>query len=474
MDANKMYERAAQAAERGNFDYAVELFNQLLTVQPDFVKARRDLRNTQRRQVQENGGMSLGVKVSAVLKGLVPLVKIGIYTFSKKKQEERMQECEKFLRHNPDCSLVLQALAQSAAEAKYFDTSILVYEDVKEKYPKNIHAIRNLARIYKERGDIDKAAECFRRVLEQRPIDIEAEKALKDLAALKTMKEGRWDQPVVEGGFVDKLKDKEKAEKLEQNQQIVRSEEQVITRISRVKGELEKDPRNTKLLLQLADLYSRADNLDQARSIYKQVKEIDPRSLVADRKLAELEIAERTRLIDDLRGKIEQSPGDAAAKTQLDVSTKELRIFQIQHLKAQVLAAPTDLGLKFKLGNALFDSGDIDGAAQQFQQSTREPKYRHESHRMLGFCFKHKGMFDLAAERFHDAMKDSTGMTNEAKEILYELAICYESTHPPQAEKAEEIFKRIYQVDIGFRDVGKRIEELYKKKRGEGSGSGSN
>lgn len=457
MDASKLLERAMQASERGNHDYAVELFQQLLTVQPDHVKARTELRAVERRRVQENGGMNIGVKALAAVKGLVPAVKASVFSLTKG-HERRMIECEKYLQNDPENRLMLSLLARSAEMINYLDTAVLVYEDVKDKYPKDIGCIRRLARLYQKRGNIDDASECFQRILNAKPRDEEAERAVKDLAALKTMKEGRWTEAGSKGDFRKMLKDSNKSEELEQDQHIARTDEDLQARIEKVKADVEVDPRNTKILMQLADLYIRANSREQARSVLKQVKQIDPRNLVVDRRLSELDVADKQELVDGLKQKLAQSPNDEPLKQQLERGTAELREFQIKQLEGLVAASPTDLGLKYKLGHALYANNNIDGAVAQFQYSTRDPKSRRDSHRMLGTCFMRKKMHDMAIDFFNKALEETAGVSGEGKDIIYHLGLCYEAQN--MKEQAIEVFKRILMVDIAYRDVSKRLENL--------------
>jgi hypothetical protein len=52
-------------------------------------------------------------------------------------------------------------------------------------------------------------------------------------------------------------------------------------------------------------------------------------------------------------------------------------------------------------------------------------------------------------------------MDGTKKEILYDLGQTYEKMG--KEEEAISQFKLIYEVDIGFKDVGQKIEEHYKK-----------
>jgi hypothetical protein len=50
---------------------------------------------------------------------------------------------------------------------------------------------------------------------------------------------------------------------------------------------------------------------------------------------------------------------------------------------------------------------------------------------------------------------------DDAKNLLYGMGCAQEQLG--NLEKAAELFKRIYETDIGFRDVSEKIENLYKK-----------
>ncbi|MDP6112102.1 MAG: tetratricopeptide repeat protein [Planctomycetota bacterium] len=453
MDANKLFDRAMQASERGNHDYAIELFQQLLIVQPENTQARKELRNVERRKMQEDGGRNSVVATLAYFKSLGAVVGSTIGN-----SEKRMIACERFLKNDPDSRPMLAKLARSSEQSGYTKTAILVYEDVKSMYPDDVESIRRLARLYQDAGSIDQASDCFQLILNKKPQDEEAGKAVKDLAALKTMKEGNWEQAGKEGAYRQMLKDEGKSVELEQEQHIVRTEDEMARKIERVKADLEKDPKNVKILMQLADSYTRAGQLQNSRNTYLQVKDIDSRNKQVDRLLADLDIQEKKDNISKLAAQLEKDPNDQKLKVQLDHENKALQELELGLLQNLVENNPTDMGLKYKLGYALTREGDLDGAIGQFQQSAFDPKVRRDSNRMLGECFMGKKIFDMAVDFYDKALEESSGSTNEGKDIIYNLGLCYESQG--DRAKALEAFKRIMMVDISFRDVAQKVESL--------------
>jgi len=76
-------------------------------------------------------------------------------------------------------------------------------------------------------------------------------------------------------------------------------------------------------------------------------------------------------------------------------------------------------------------------------------------------------MTDLAAKTFADAVAEIPGMDATKKDLLYNLGLVYESMG--QKVKSIDCFKQIYEVDYGYRDVARRVEESYESGQGEAS-----
>ena len=77
---------------------------------------------------------------------------------------------------------------------------------------------------------------------------------------------------------------------------------------------------------------------------------------------------------------------------------------------------------------------------------------------MLGRAFARKGITDLAVKQYQEAADSIGSMNSHRKEILYELAqVCEKSG---SSEDALVWYKKIYEADIGYRDVAPRIEAL--------------
>jgi tetratricopeptide (TPR) repeat protein len=125
---------------------------------------------------------------------------------------------------------------------------------------------------------------------------------------------------------------------------------------------------------------------------------------------------------------------------------------------------PNDLDAHFELGVLYFKEGRWDEALKELQFAANSPKLKVVSTHYMGRCLVSKKMLDLAIPRFKAALGACQIMDGTKKEILYDLAATYDQMG--KEEDAIEFYKQIYEVDIGFKDVGQKIEEHYKKKSG--------
>jgi hypothetical protein len=68
-------------------------------------------------------------------------------------------------------------------------------------------------------------------------------------------------------------------------------------------------------------------------------------------------------------------------------------------------------------------------------------------------------MLDLAAKTLEDAASELLAMDNIKKDIVYNLGVLYEKMG--DKEKSVNAMKQIYEVDYGYKDVARRVEESY-------------
>jgi uncharacterized membrane protein YqiK len=77
----------------------------------------------------------------------------------------------------------------------------------------------------------------------------------------------------------------------------------------------------------------------------------------------------------------------------------------------------------------------------------------------LAQCFAKRKMNDLAAKTLQSAIKEKLVFDEEKKELIYQLGCVFETM--AKKEEAIEQFKLIYESDIGYKDVSKKVDDYY-------------
>ncbi len=450
MDSTKLYAKVEEAIKRKNYDYAIiTLKNQLLKYNPNDVKARRLLRAT----VLEKYKIAGFPPASQVWsKGLVSRIKMIIGKMMKK-WEMVIDEAENFLLLDPKNLSVLQALGEACVAAGYMDTAISVFENILAFDGSYADALKALGKIYQGKEELEKAQQYFQRAYQVAPTDMESAKLVKDLAAQITA--NTYGQAKSSG---DLVKDKEKAQDLEAEHSMLRTDEDYARAIERTKKKLDADPNNKKELRRLGELYQKIGQIDDAIETFSRILELDATMTDIRVKISECKIAKAEHIIHELEEKLKQQPANEGIKQQLAKARRNKLEVEIQEYAAQSKDQPTNYDLRLKLATALMQTGKIDDAISHLQVAVNDPRKKPLIYTMMGQAFTQKKEFELAVEQFQNALKLLNPKERQYKDTLYYLALAYESAG--KAQDAIETYTTIYKEDINYRDVQARLKKL--------------
>ncbi len=137
----------------------------------------------------------------------------------------------------------------------------------------------------------------------------------------------------------------------------------------------------------------------------------------------------------------------------------ERQTFEVEDCRRRVEKYPNDLLIRFELGELYFKAGKITEAIQEFQKAQANPNKRLQAMGYLGQCFARRGMNDLAARTFQNAIKEKGPFDEEKKDLIYQLGCTFEKMG--KREEAIEQFKIIYESDIGYKDVAAKVDSYY-------------
>jgi len=439
------YKRAQEALQKNNLDYAVDLFLTVLAAEPDLHEVRTELREVQLQAVK-------GKKIHPMMSGLAGLgKKMAVRKAIKNDPANALTLAEDLLKVDVKNAAFLDVYVEAAKASNCPGAAAVTLAAVLKADRKNDKLMEKLGHVYIALGDSHRARETFERLGELRPGDQTVIKWIKDTSAMDTMNKGNWE---AEGDFRGKLKNESESAALEQSSRAQLVGGDLLRMIETQRRKLEQEPDNLNLYRPLADSLAKAEQFDEALEVLVKA---DEKAHHAD-PMIQRAISSVTVMIYDHNIKILRSQGDEEGARAQDA---EKQTFLLDDAADKVARYPNDLGFKFDYGQLLFKTGELDKAIAQFQQAQRNPQRRIDALYLMGSCFKAKGQLDIAASQLGKAAEELSTFDEKKMGILYELAEVLEEQD--KIEKALEYYKQIYAVDIGYRDVARKIEQGYQR-----------
>jgi tetratricopeptide (TPR) repeat protein len=450
-DLRELYQKGTVALQRQNFDYAIAIFNQVLQREPGFFDCRQALRAA---QFKKFGGSTTFFKKVLGGASSSPLVAKAQMTL-RSNPLEAILTAEQILAGDPNSSAGHRILAEAALAADFPLTACLSYEILLKHSPKDFDLTMDYGKALAAAGQVSKAESVYADLLRAHPGKGEVAQALKDLSARKTLQEGGYDALADgKGSYRDILKNKDEAVALEQEKREVKSDDVAARLIREYEERLPKEPKNLKLLRSLAELYSQKKEFDKAIEYCERIRSTEGSNDPSlDRMVTEIAL----KKLDQQMAQLDPAAPDYAEQTAR--LQDERAAFQLAECKSRAERYPTDLQIRFELGELYFKAGKTSEAIGEFQKAQSNPQRRLQSLGYLGQCFARRGMNDSAVRMLQNAIKEKTSFDDEKKELVYQLGCVFEKMG--KAEDAIEQFKQIYESDISYKDVAAKIDKHY-------------
>jgi len=441
--------KAQSAFELKNYTYSVSLCHAVLKQEPGFLDARRLARNA---AASENAGK----KKKKGLFGGSGLSLMKIPSLGKKDPAAAMMALEEELVKAPFDGQANDMLFDCALRMNLLDTAAFSLETVRSGAPENTKLLHKLAEHYLARDMPDKAADVYNDIVKQDSADIDAVKGSKDATARASMKKQKWEEAQ---SFRDVMKDSGDAAEQEAANRAAMTRDQMMEKLEKLSAAYAEDNQNLKLVKEIASLYEQLEDWPNAYSFFHYAYELSNKDVALENKAAYMKDKAAEFEIEELRKATEADPSNAELKAQYDSMMSDRTSEQVTEAQERVDRNPTDPQLRYELGLALYKSGNHSDAIPHLQQATRNPHIRTRVLLLLGRTFRAKNMHDLAIKQLSDALADLHAMDGTKKEVLYEKGLIHEDMSDKAA--ALDSFKQIYEVDYGYRDVAKRVEDSY-------------
>ena len=449
--------KAVAAIELRNFGYAISLLQGILKQEPEFLTGRQLLRRAEvtKQKTAKKALFNVSTASLSIMKAQREL---------KKDPKRAVESIEKILEDEPYNRQANLALKEAAVAAGWPEIGVFALQTVLEDKPRDAKILHELGRLHHELGQSDQEVEVYNKISEIDPTDAEALRLGKDAAARASMKTGGWTQA---GSYRDLIKDKEMAVALEQQSRMAQTEESIEQQIEETYARHEAEPQSVDLARRLGVLYEQKPDIENAIAWFQYAADLTKGTDAAlVRKVSDLqrsrtdnEIAEHEKFLAEQKT---DAPDYAARSAALAEAKRQRAELLISDARQRSDRNPTDLQLRFELGQQLFEAGRSREALPELQRARQNPNARLKSMNLLGRCYRELGMLDLAAKQLEEAAREIVSMDAMKKEIVYNLGLVYEEMG--EREKSIGALKQIYEADYGYRDVAERVERSYEKK----------
>jgi tetratricopeptide (TPR) repeat protein len=455
-NSRTQYARARDAVNSKNYDYAINRIQAVLRDEPLFMKGRHELRAI---EINKYQGLSKFQQQMAGMRVASAAMKLA--NAGKKEPTEQLVLAEEVLALDPFHLKANTLVGDAGTALGYPEFRAFAYETLARGKPNDKGILNKLAETYMELRDPAKAVKTYERLLELDPKDGDALSQRKNAEAALASKSGGWENQ--ETDYRGKLKSKEEAESIEAESKIVKSHEAIDQQIALNFTRHEAEPGNGAISKAIASLYVQKNDYGSAIPWYIHSFEAGGRvDSALEKKIGELRLQHAEQELTALTAAYEQQTEPELQEQHqaaIDQKKSEIDIVRLDQAEARVRAYPNDGQAHFELGEALYKVGQFKRALTELQQGLKQPSVRYQALNMMGLCFLRQGMLDLAIKRFSDAQSELPGMDELKKEITYNLGVAFEANQ--DAAPALEEFKKIYEVDMAYRDVAARVESSY-------------
>lgn len=442
VDLSKHLARAKQAIERRNYDMALELTIECHELDPSNIENIEIMVDAAKRRQREGGK-----------KGLLPVM-----CFSKDPYK-RLCAALKQVSKGPSIK-ALKAAGDAAMRVfetgvkAMVDVAIMLYNEGKSTGMHDPDLLWNLAHAYIERFNEHKDKPSLENAIaimgefettsrghKQFP---EAGRKIRSWEAMRSM--ARREEVGKPGDYRSMISSTDGSAKAEAMNKIIRTEEDALQVLAYCDQDLEKNPDDKQMWIKRGDILRRINRLDEARESFEKAQQIDAHDFVVIMRLGDLRLHGLRQAYEEAKA----AGGDASAQEQALVEA------EIAEYRSRVERQPTEMGHRYNLATRLYQTGDIDGAASEFQQALKDPRFKRDAHKYLGHCFARKKLLDLSRDQFTSCLSlVEDHLSDEYKDVLYNRGRISEALG--NMADAVNDYTKVVEIDLGFKDAAERL-----------------
>ena len=450
--AKLFFERAAQVAASDNFDYAIDLYLEGLRCNPDALRdGHLPLRELALSRQVKGGKKPSMMERIRYLRG-----KTGV---------EQMLNAEYLLAKDPDNLSYAEVILKAALAGGYTQTAKwmadLLFAANNASESPSFQTYLLLKDSYVAIGLWDMALKACQYAARMRPDDAEIADEAQRLSAEMTVARGKYNEG---GDFRKSIKDREAQEKRQSQQAVVKTEDYRISAVEAARETYEEDPESTSSIFGLASALVdlRTDEAEEEAIKLLEEAYVKRQDFSFKERAGLIRTGQLKRKIREAEATIEANPEDSVARSRHAGLMGQLNKTELEHYGLCVRNYPTDLKAKYEYGVLLVHNKRYDEAIPILQEAQKDPRHRIPAMDKIGLCFFMKGWYADAADIFTQAINAYEIKDDDiAKELRYNLARSYEEQG--DKTKALDVYRKIAQLDFGYKDVSQRVDRLRKE-----------
>lgn len=457
--AEKFFQHARTVFETGNFEYSIQSYLSGLRFDPQNMAATEGFFRACASFLTDSGGKGVSKDVFRAVGG-------------KSEVDRHLLGCLEWGMKPTDAGLAVRAFEYASklglSEVGVWIGVRAIAATMREKKPSKERVLK-CAQFFQKLGAFNQAVNTAEMALKIDPTDGTVAQYVRQLAAQATMSRGGYDQTGKEGGFRANIRDADKQRHLEEAERIVKTEETKDRLIATAEADLAGRPDDPGAIDKLGKLLlerGKPQDEERAHALYLHSFEIT--KAFRWREIAGvIRMRQSRRRVVDLRKMLDASPGsEMLARMHAQAEQEHLNL-EVDEIRMQVEAYPTDLTRKYELGKRYFELGKFEPAIEMFQEAQHDPRNRASALSLLGQSFLKIGWADEGIGALRTALDIRDLLPDINLEIRYWLMCALQSKAESErdlesATEADKLAASIALQSIGFMDIRQRRDAIKK------------
>jgi len=436
------FDRADQVAETGNWDFAIEMYLEGISREPDNMeRGHKPLRKVSINRKAQGGKAA----------GMIDQLK----RRSGKDPVQNLVNAEYLLSKSPGSVPYMMQVLHAAKKCNLIKLvhwiSLIILESQRQTKKPNKRILVELVTAFEEAKDFSMSVQACDMAIQVDPDDGELRERLRRLSALYAIDKGKFEE---EGDFTKGVDDLDRQKEIQKKDSLVKDEEYLLDQIRNARQEYLESPHVAGKVNAVVDALLKIENEayeNEAIDILTKANK-DSGAYQFKLRIGDIRIRQMSRRFRQLR-----DAGDKAGATE---QARRQLAFELEEYQERCANYPTDLSLRYELGRRQFLSGKYDDAISSLQAAQHDPRRALRARSLIGQAFVKKGWLREAVETFEKALQAQS--TEEfTKELRYYLGDVLEQMG--ELNKAQDQFSSVAQIDYNYRDVRDRVEKIRKK-----------